>query len=719
MDVAMGPAGRPFESAARVFKGSWKGPVATAVAYAIGAQVGFHLRFPPATTSILWPPNAILTTALLVVDPKKWWFYLLAALPAHLLVELPIVKPAGMVPLLFVTNCSEALIAAVIVRSFSDRPDRFDTLRRMVVFIIGAVLAAPALSSFLDAALVSAMTGEPYWTIWATRVPANALTELTLVPPAVITISSGLRRIREAPQARLVEAIVLSVATAITGLAVFGDHIFKMWPMSGLPAISLAFPLPFVLVAALRFGPIGASMSLTIIAGILILTGMNQHGPFSTLRPADGVLAVQSFLIVEALPLMCLSAIVEERRKTNADLRDRLTFERLLSQLSREFVRSPTPALSQHLEAWLGRCAEYFHAEEVLLLRIDPGARALTVVQSWTHRQGTSTADHEHWRSAAVLDRLWDGTSAALSDSMAVAAMGSGAQMFGGLAIRRAEPGHLTPDDISRLRLIAEAFANVLARQKGEDDRVRAELEAQRSRAELAHVSRQRSMGELTASLAHELNQPLTGILGNAQAARRMLGMPSLDLDELKATLDDIIADERRAAETILRIRKWLRKDGGETVAIDLNNVILEVASLLRNDAVLRNLSLDLRLSPLPLMILGDPVELRQLILNLLLNAMDAVSQARPASRTVSVESELTAAGAVHVSVEDSGDGVAKDAAAHIFEPFYTTKSNGMGMGLSIAKSIVESHHGSIWLAKSAHPGARFEFALPSHEARP
>jgi signal transduction histidine kinase len=703
-----------------VFKGAWKGPAAIAVAYAIGAQVGFHLRFPPATTSILWPPNAILTTALLLVNPTKWWMYLLAALPAHLLVEIPVVKPVAMVPLLFVTNCSEALIAAAIVRSFSDRPERFDTLRRMVVFIVGAVLAAPVLSSFLDAALVSAMTGEEYWTIWSTRVPANALTQLTLVPPAVIIISSGLTRIREAPQARLVEAIVLSTATAITGLAVFGDHIFRMWPMSGLPAISLAFPLPFVLVAALRFGPIGASMSLTIIAGILIWTGMNQHGPFSTLAPADGVLAVQSFLIVEALPLMCLSAIVEERRKANADLRDRLRFERLLSQLSREFVRSPTPSLSQHLEAWLGRCAEYFRAEEVLLMRAEPGARTLSVVQSWTHPHGTSTADHAHWRSPVLVDRLWDGTSAALSDSVAAAAMGSGAQLFGALAIRRAEPGHLTPDDVSRLRLIAEAFANVLARQKGEDDRVRAELEAQRSRAELAHVSRQRSMGELTASLAHELNQPLTGILGNAQAARRMLGMPSLDLEELKAALDDIIADERRAAETILRIRKWLRKDGGETVVIDLNNVILEVASLLRNDAVLRNLTLDLRLSPLPLTILGDPVELRQLILNLLLNAMDAVSHAVPsiASRTVSVESELTAAGAVHVSVQDSGGGVPGDAAAHIFEPFYTTKSNGMGMGLSIAKSIVESHHGSIWLASSAPRGARFEFALPSHEAR-
>ena len=174
----------------------------------------------------------------------------------------------------------------------------------------------------------------------------------------------------------------------------------------------------------------------------------------------------------------------------------------------------------------------------------------------------------------------------------------------------------------------------MLARQQGEDERVSAELEAQRSRAELAHVSRQRSMGELTASLAHELNQPLTGILGNAQAARRMLEMPKLDIEELTQTLDDIIADEKRAAETILRIRKWLRKDGFESVSLDLNNVILDVASLLRSDAVIRNLSLDLRLSPAPLTILGDPVELRQLILNLLLNAMDAVTMsALPSGR--------------------------------------------------------------------------------------
>jgi integral membrane sensor domain MASE1 len=138
-----------FAKALRDIRILGKGPLGTAIAYAIGALVGFHLRFPPATTSVLWPPNAILTTAFLLVHPRHWWMYLLATFPAHLLVEIPNVTPVAMVPLLFVSNCSEGLIAAAIVRSLSDRPDRFNTIRRMGGFIIGAVLAAPILSSFL------------------------------------------------------------------------------------------------------------------------------------------------------------------------------------------------------------------------------------------------------------------------------------------------------------------------------------------------------------------------------------------------------------------------------------------------------------------------------------------------------------------------------------------------------------------------------------------
>ena len=228
------------------------------------------------------------------------------------------------------------------------------------------------------------------------------------------------------------------------------------------------------------------------------------------------MLSVPTFLLVAALRVMWLSAIFE------SGARPRPIFAtdsgaRLLShcRVSLSEVRAVN---IRQFETWLRRCGEFFKAEEVLLLQVDAGRHEMSVVQSWARLTDTSTADKEYWRSPALLDRVWDGASAMLSDSVAVAAMGSGEQIFGGLAIRRAEPGHLTPDDTNRLRLIAEAFANVLARRRGDDERIRAELEAQRSRAELAHVSRQRSMGELTASLAHELNQPLTGILGNAQA---------------------------------------------------------------------------------------------------------------------------------------------------------------------------------------------------------
>src|SRR5213592_788090 len=136
------------------------------VGYYVGAHFGFLFWFPPMTPSVMWPPNAILTTALLLAPPRHWWIYLFAALPAHLAAELGAGWPTSLVLILFVTNCSEALFAACCVRWLSDTPTRFDTLRRVVVFIIAAVIVAPFLSSFLDAAAVAAVQREPYWSVW-------------------------------------------------------------------------------------------------------------------------------------------------------------------------------------------------------------------------------------------------------------------------------------------------------------------------------------------------------------------------------------------------------------------------------------------------------------------------------------------------------------------------------------------------------------------------
>jgi two-component system sensor kinase FixL len=219
-------------------------------------------------------------------------------------------------------------------------------------------------------------------------------------------------------------------------------------------------------------------------------------------------------------------------------------------------------------------------------------------------------------------------------------------------------------------------------------------------------------MGELTASLAHELNQPLTGILTNAQAARRLLDAGPPDLDELREILADIVADDKRAAEVIQRLRDLLRKGETQLCSLDLNVLIRDVVKLLGSDAIIRRVLVTLDLDVRPALVMGDRVQLQQVVLNLLLNAMDAAAESAGSDRTVVVRTR-TEADAVEVSVKDAGPGLRDGTQELIFQPFYTTKAGGMGMGLAIAKSIIEAHVGVIWAENTPPRGAAFCFRVP------
>jgi PAS domain S-box-containing protein len=244
-------------------------------------------------------------------------------------------------------------------------------------------------------------------------------------------------------------------------------------------------------------------------------------------------------------------------------------------------------------------------------------------------------------------------------------------------------------------------------------ERKRAELEAQRSRQELAHFTRVSTIGELTASLAHELNQPLTGILANAQAALRFLEATPPDLFEVREILTDIVDDDKRAGEVIRRLRGLLRKEDVRFRRLDLNVVIRDVAKLLSSDAIIRNISVRLELDPDPVFVSGDGVQLQQVVLNLLLNAMEAMAETDEEGRSITVRTENTEVEAVHVSVQDAGTGFRQGTLHMVFEPFYTTKPSGMGMGLAISKSIIEAHGGLIWAEDNSLGGATVHFSLP------
>lgn len=243
-------------------------------------------------------------------------------------------------------------------------------------------------------------------------------------------------------------------------------------------------------------------------------------------------------------------------------------------------------------------------------------------------------------------------------------------------------------------------------------ERRQTEIENERHRNELAHIARVATMGQLASSLAHELNQPLGAILRNAEAAELYLQDPSPDLDEIKIILEDIRLDDKRAGDVIDRMRALMKRRQLERRRLDLGELVNTCFILIRPDAEKRRVRLMIKTSTATPAVMGDHVQLQQVLINLVINAMDAMEQSNAADRVVMVES-ATHGSEVHVTVRDNGPGVPSDKLPHIFEPFYTSKPNGLGMGLPIAKDIIEAHQGRLWAYNDSSGGATFAFALP------
>jgi signal transduction histidine kinase len=249
--------------------------------------------------------------------------------------------------------------------------------------------------------------------------------------------------------------------------------------------------------------------------------------------------------------------------------------------------------------------------------------------------------------------------------------------------------------------------------------RKNAEVEAARRRDELAHLSRVTLLGELSGSLAHELNQPLTAILSNAQAAQRFLDEGTGRIADVRSILADIVAEDRHAGEVIRRHRLLLKKGEVSLQPLDLAEEAGEVLRLVRGDllriGVVATAELPAGLPPA----LGDRVQIQQVILNLITNACDAVGSETPADRRIVVRAEADGGADVRVSVSDRGPGIPAEAADRLFEPFFTTKPDGMGLGLAVCRSIISAHGGRLWASANSDRGATFCFSLPASEGAP
>jgi signal transduction histidine kinase len=424
--------------------------------------------------------------------------------------------------------------------------------------------------------------------------------------------------------------------------------------------------------------------------------------------------------LVERLRLLSEAfASVLDRRRMELSLAERLRFEKLLSSLAAAFSHLSAADFDPAVQRGLRQVVDFLGVDRGSLIEF---TRDGTATRSWAVEEWMNVGEFP-WMTArlqcgevinvsqveelpdeAAVDRqsyLVNRVKPQVAVPLLVSGIVVGGLIFSTVGAERAKSDEL----IQQLHLLGEVFANALARKQSE-------LEALRLRQDLTHIGRVSALGELTASLAHELSQPLTAILSNAQAAQRLIDADVVELEKVREILCDIVADDKRAAAVISGLRALIKKGETEFVPLDLNEVVGAVAWLMRSDTIMRNVSMSLELaSDLP-KACGDRVQLQQVVLNLVLNGLEAMREPHAGPRTLVIRTARDGA-ALRVTVEDSGPGITEKDLGHIFEPLYTTKTEGLGMGLAIVRTIVNAHGGAVGAENNPAGGASLRFTLP------
>jgi two-component system, LuxR family, sensor kinase FixL len=657
--------------------------LASTACYYVATQIAWSLTFPDSKVSLFFPPQAVLLCVLLLVPTRHWWAYVLAAAGAHFLAT----QQAGWPPMYALTceafDAVKCVLAAAGLRILIKSPIKEIGLRDAVIFVLVAVVLVPFGTAFWGASFtLSYGFGTRYWVEWRNLAISNAVTTVVVVPAVLLGANFlFVRRPKSPSLRRVLEGALVGGCTVALGLFVFDAT--PAGPNSS-PALLYA-PIPLLIWAALRFGLGGISASMLIVTFQAIWGTMRGHGPFLTQAPAENALALQLFLLVTATPLMLLAVVIDEERRSKEAVGQSANLMGLAAEAG-------------DLAMWVWDVSGndvWMTERGRSMFGLAPGARLdFAAVFDRVHAEDRAARDGAITRALQTRGAYDIEYRVALADGVVRWIHGRG-RCVG-------------PDDGSTPKLFGVSMDITVRKQ--------AEASAAQQRAELEHVARVATLGQLTTTLTHELAQPLAAILTHTYVGLRMLDAPAPDLQEVRGTLGDIREVTQRGVEVIDGLRAMLKRDdtAARTTPVDLNNVIRTVERIVSGDANRHKVSVHLDLSSGIRPVKGDSVQLQQVILNLMLNAFAAMNGTGPdGARRLVVRTRSIDESGVLVEVQDSGTGIAAIALESIFEPFITSKPEGLGMGLSICRSIIERHGGKISAANNPDRGATFSITLP------
>jgi PAS domain S-box-containing protein len=651
--------------------------LAAGACYYLATRIAWVLSFPGSKVSLFFFPHAVLVSIFLLIPVRHWWACALAAIGSHFFATQQEHWPP-----LYALQCEafdvfKAIVTAAGIRLFIKSPFHLISLREATLFVVIAVFLVPVASAFWGAAFTVANNyGSDYWVEWRNLGISNGVTTLVLVPAILIAVDHLLRREVKPSASRIVEGCVLGFCILATGWLAFDQT--AAGPDTS-PALLYA-PVPLLIWAALRFGPGGISASMLAITIQAIWGTMHGRGPFLAQTPPENALALQLFILVADTPLLLLAVAIRDERRSKEALR---LSERRLS----------LAAQSAQLALWDWD----LERDEVWIQ--DEGLFGFEPYKPIDHATlaGRVHPDDRAVRAAAIEKARANGGSYE-SEFRAILADGS----VRWIAARGRSPSPVNNGAPSRILGVAID----ITQQK------EAGAQAQLQREELAHLSRVASVSALSSSLAHELSQPLSSILINAQAGQRFMAQPSPDLVEIRTIFEEIVSADSRAGEIIDGLRTMLRRGQVALGPVNVNESLDELLRLIRANLNARQVTISkVTTTDLP-SAMTDRVQLQQVLLNLIVNACDAMQNNPPEDRILTLTTSATEYD-VRIGVVDRGVGLPDDIES-LFRPFHSTKVGGLGLGLSICRTLVTSQGGKLWAERGLERGAAFYVELPA-----